>query len=68
MSYVMYLPENDAFKAHFCVAANKRRHKDFYIVRPQSGSGEIPVVTVTPQQGDVARARADIQRERERSI
>ena len=49
--------------------ASKRRHKDFYIVRPaKTGGGEIPVITVTPTQGDVARAKADVSREREEHI
>lgn len=67
MSYVLYLPQNDAFKTHFALSS-KRKNKDFYIVRPQSGSGNLPVVTVTPTQGDVARAKADIDRDREEHI
>ena len=64
-----YIPNNDQYKTHFNNMAMKRRHKDFYIVRPaRTGGGEIPVITVTPTQGDVARAKADVSRERQEHI
>lgn len=69
MSYEAYLPQTDNFKSHFSLVGSKRKPKDFYIVRsPKVGHGDLPVVTVTPTQGDVARAKADIQREREEHI
>ena len=63
MSYVVYLPKIDSYKDHFC--ATKGRYKDFYLVRGKVGHGDIPVVTVTPTQADVMRAKADIEQERD---
>ena len=68
MSYVAYMPNNDRYKTHFTSMAS-RRHKDFYIVRPaKTGNGEVPVITIAPTQSDVARAKADVNREREEHI
>ena len=69
MSYVAYIPNNDQYKTHFTTAGIQRRHKDFYIVRPaKTGNGENSVITIAPTQSDVARAKADVQREREEHI
>ena len=69
MSYVAYVSHPDTYKHYFSVMGPKRRQKDFYVVRPaKTGSGDVPVITVAPTQSDVARAQADIQREREEHI
>ena len=69
MSYVAYIPHPDTYKNYFTVLGPKRKQKDFYVVRPaKTGNGDVPVVTVAPTQSDVARAQADIQRDREEHI
>ena len=69
MSYVAYIPDHKKYKDHFEATATRKRPKDFYVVRPNKvGHGSVPVVTVTPTEGDVAKAKADIQRERDEYI
>lgn len=69
MSYVAYIPDHQKYKDHFEATAARKRPKDFYVVRPSKvGHGALPVVTVTPTQGDVAKAQADIQRDRQEYI
>ena len=69
MSYQLYIPQTDKYKTHFTLMCSKRKPKDFYIVRPAKvGSGAMPVVTVTPTEGKVTRAKADIEREKEEHI
>ena len=66
MSYTAYIAHPDTYKDYFSTMGTKRKQKDFYVIRPaKTGHGDIPVVTVAPTQSDVARAHADVQRDRQ---
>lgn len=69
MPYVAYLPNTEKFKFHFSALGKSKPQKDFYIVRKsQSGNGISPIVTVSPTEQNVNRAKSEIDHEREANI
>ena len=66
---VPFVSDVDKWKTHFLKMAEQgTKPKQFYAINPKKGgSGDDPIVVVSPTQQDVARAKSEMKYKREQT-